>query len=179
MECRCAGGLGTGDSRRRECARWTGNPRAGSARRFTSLWIGTTARVRLTVVSLILWSLRAAVSLSAVNIREAPENGKPAASIQRRNETLESPIRAGFEMVEMNATVKRAGIDSKSSRDEPSHRPARDGAGERPPQRQEVGAPGRGRGQVLSHAENARSLQLYGVIWDISTEGADARIAPA
>jgi hypothetical protein len=40
---------------------------------FTSLWIGTTARVRVTVVSLILWFRRAAVSLFAVNIREARE----------------------------------------------------------------------------------------------------------
>ena len=44
-------------------------------------------------------------------------------------------------------------------------------------QRQEVGATARGRGRVLAGAENDRSSQVYGVIWDVSTEGADARMA--
>lgn len=36
---------------------------------------------------------------------------------------------------------------------------------------------GRGCGRVLVDAENDRSAQVYGVIWDVSTECGDARIA--
>jgi hypothetical protein len=56
----------------------------------------------------------------------------------------------------------------------PPDREARNGARERPPQRQEMGAMGGGGGRALSGAVNTRSAQVYGVIWDVSTEGADA-----
>ena len=55
-ESRAGAGRGAGGSRRRGCGRWIGNPRVECSRRFTSLWIGTTAKVRLAVVPLILWS---------------------------------------------------------------------------------------------------------------------------
>jgi len=54
---------------------------------------------------------------------------------------------------------------------------ARDRARERRLQRQELGAMGGGSERLLVGAENGRSAQLYGVIWDVSTEGTDARMA--
>jgi len=51
-EIRTAAGRGAGGSRRPECGRWIGNPPLECSRRFTSLWIGTTPEVRLTVVPL-------------------------------------------------------------------------------------------------------------------------------
>jgi hypothetical protein len=40
-----------------------------------------------------------------------------------------------------------------------------------------MGTTGRGRGLVLVDAENDQSAQVYNVIWDVSTAGADARFA--
>ena len=56
---------------------------------------------------------------------------------------------------------------------------ARDGVRERRPQRQEYGAVGDHHLPVLAGAENGGLAQVYGVIWDVSMEGADARMASA
>jgi hypothetical protein len=61
-------------SRRPGCGRWIGNPRLECSRRFTSLWIGTTAKVRLAVVPL---SSGACEWHAAVNIRSEFEIRKP------------------------------------------------------------------------------------------------------
>jgi hypothetical protein len=51
-EIRAGGVRGAGGSRRPGCGRWVGDPRLESSRRFTSLWIGTTAEVRLALTNL-------------------------------------------------------------------------------------------------------------------------------
>lgn len=73
-EIRAGGVRGAGGSRRRGCGRWIGNHRLESSRRFTSLWIGTTAKVRLAVVPL---SSGACEWHAAVNIRREFEKRKP------------------------------------------------------------------------------------------------------
>jgi hypothetical protein len=83
----------------------------GSARRFTSLWIGTTARVRLTVVSRSVWSRRSAREAllpSDVNIRENRENGKPEVLNQRRELNAETRACLRFMTCEPNAHGKQA-----------------------------------------------------------------------
>ena len=55
----------------------------------------------------------------------------------------------------------------------------RNGARERRPQRQELAPVGHHHAHVLAGIENGRPAQVYGVIWDVSTESADARIALA
>jgi len=59
-EIRAGACRGAGGSRRRGCGRWIENPRLECSRRFTSLWIGTTAKVRVAVVPLSsgCWSVR-------------------------------------------------------------------------------------------------------------------------
>jgi hypothetical protein len=83
----------------------------GSARRFTSLWIGTTARVRYAVVSRSVWSrgtAREALLTSDINIRENRENGKPEVLNQRREWNAETRARVRFTRCEPNAPGKQA-----------------------------------------------------------------------
>ena len=120
------------------------------------------------------------MSHSAVNIRKECENGKPAArgfgdGIPR----WEAAIGAAFVMVDVDASAKQAGNVRISVEPNPPTGQARDGVRERRPERQEVGAAGRSGGRVSVWAENGRSSQVYGVIWDVSTGGADTRIASA
>jgi hypothetical protein len=82
-------------------------------------------------------------------------------------------------MVDVDASAKEAWTVRISVEPKPPTDQARDDARERPPQRQEVGAVGRGGGRVSVWAENDRSTQVYGVTWDIAREGADAGIASA
>ena len=90
---------------------------------------------------------------------------------------MEAAIGAAFVMVDVDASAKQAWTVRISVEPKPPTDQARDDARERPPQRQEVGAVGRGGGRVSLWPENDRSSQVYGVIWDVSMEGADARIA--
>ena len=84
-------------------------------------------------------------------------------------------IGAAFVVVDVDASAKQAGTVRIPDEPNPPLGQARDGTGERRPQRQEVGAVGRGCGCVSFWAENGRSSEEYGVIWDISRQGADAR----
>ena len=74
VEIRAGAGRGAGGIRRQGGGRWIGNPRLECSRRFTSLWIGTTAKVRLAVVPL---SGGACEWHAAVNIRRESEKRKP------------------------------------------------------------------------------------------------------
>ena len=98
-------GLSSGESRRRRSR----HRRYPAARMRAMDWrssggIGKTVHVAVDwdhgesppLVSLILWSRRAAVSLSAVNIREACENGKPDARIWRREWSVGTRHWCGF-----------------------------------------------------------------------------------
>jgi hypothetical protein len=91
----------------------------------------------------------------------------------------ETAIDAASVTVELNGLAKQARDVRNPVEPNPRTGEARDGARERRPQRQELAAAGRGRGRISFWAENGRSAQVYGVIWDVSTEGAAARIASA
>ena len=80
-ENRAGAGGGAGDSRRPGCGRWIGNPRLECSRRFTLLWIGTTAKVRLTVVPLSSGWWSAGYPAPLVNIRSEFEKCKPRRTI--------------------------------------------------------------------------------------------------
>ena len=95
------------------------------------------------------------------------------------NGTSETAIGAASVTVELNGLAKQAGAVRNPVEPNPPTDQARDGARERRPQRRETCAMGGGHGRLLAGAENGRSAQVYGVIWDVSTEGADARIASA
>jgi hypothetical protein len=74
-EIRVGAGREAGGSQRPRCGRWIGDPRLECSRRFTSLWIGTTAKVRLAVVPL---PSGARELHAAVNIRGEFEKRKPS-----------------------------------------------------------------------------------------------------
>jgi hypothetical protein len=133
----------------------------------------------LPVVSLILWSRRAAASLSAVNNARRAKTVNPLRGFGDRKGRWEAAIDAAFVMVDVDASAKQAWTVRIPDEPNPPTDQARDGARERPPQRLELGAVGSGGGRASVWAENGRSSQVYGVIWDVSTEGADGRVAPA
>ena len=80
-------------------------------------------------------------------------------------------IGAASVMVELNGLAKQAGDVRNPDEPNPPTDQARDGARERRPQRQELGAIGHHNPRFLASAENGRLAQVYGVIWDVSTEG--------
>jgi len=94
--------------------------------------------------------------------------------VNGRSETASG---AASVMVDADGSAKQGRGRSKSRRAEPCGPPGETRAGERRPQRREVGATARGRGRVLAGAQNDSSSQVYGAIWDVSMGGADARVA--
>ena len=75
-EPRAEVGRDDGDSRWQGCWRWIAGLLSGCPRRFTSLWIGTTTKVRLAVVPLSIALLKSARAPFAVNIRREFEKCK-------------------------------------------------------------------------------------------------------